>query len=118
MQGSIVSINKNIQGGTPCFAGTRVPVSSLFDHLEGGYTIDYFVNQFPSVRLEQVIALLYPNRLGEILTEMCRELGVSSLFEYLTQQNGFFAYHLASYSIKQGRRKAPIYWPLQSKRRV
>ena len=58
METSVVSVNKNIQGGTPSFAGTRVPVSSLFDHLEGGYTIDYFVSQFPSVRIEQVIALL------------------------------------------------------------
>ncbi len=57
-QTSVVSINKNIQGGTPCFAGTRVPASALFDHLESGYTVDYFLSQFPSVRREQVIALL------------------------------------------------------------
>ena len=55
---AVVSVDKNIQGGSPCFAGTRVPVSSLFDHLEGGYTIDYFLSQFPSVRREQVVALL------------------------------------------------------------
>ena len=58
MEEAVVSVNKNIQGGTPCFAGTRVPVSSLFDHLEGGYTIDYFLIQFPSVKREQVVALL------------------------------------------------------------
>ncbi len=58
MEETVVSVDKNIQGGTPCFAGTRVPVSSLFDHLEGGYTIDYFLSQFPSVRREQVVALL------------------------------------------------------------
>ena len=40
MEEAVVTVNKNILGGTPCFAGTRVPVSSLFDHLEGGYTID------------------------------------------------------------------------------
>ena len=55
---SVVSVNLKVQGGTPCFAGTRVPVSSLFDHLEGGYTIDYFLEQFPTVHREQVIALL------------------------------------------------------------
>jgi len=44
--------------GTPCFAGTRVPVKSLFDHLEGGYTIDYFLSQFPTVSREQVLAVL------------------------------------------------------------
>ena len=58
MEEAAVSVNKNLQGGTPCFAGTRVPVSSLFDHLEAGYTIDYFLSQFPSVRREQVLALL------------------------------------------------------------
>ena len=54
----VVSVKKDVQGGTPCFAGTRVPVASLFDHIEGGYTIDYFLDQFPSVSREQVIALL------------------------------------------------------------
>ena len=58
MDPAVVSVNQNIQGGTPCFSGTRVPVSSLFDHLEGGYTIDYFLTQFPSVKREQVVALL------------------------------------------------------------
>jgi len=58
MAESVVSVNKNVQGGTPCFVGTRVPVASLFDHLEAGYTIDYFLSQFPSVTREQVIALL------------------------------------------------------------
>ena len=58
MSGSVVSVNKNVQGGTPCFIGTRVPVASLFDHLEAGYTIDYFLSQFPSVTREQAVALL------------------------------------------------------------
>jgi uncharacterized protein (DUF433 family) len=58
MVASVVSVNKNIQGGTPCFIGTRVPVASLFDHLEAGYTIDYFLSQFPSVTRQQVVALL------------------------------------------------------------
>jgi uncharacterized protein (DUF433 family) len=58
MVASVVSVNKNIQGGTPCFAGTRVPVASLFDHLEAGYAIDYYLTQFPSVTREQVISLL------------------------------------------------------------
>ena len=47
-----------ILGGTPVFVGTRVPVQSLFDHLEGGDTIDDFLEGFPSVQREQVIALL------------------------------------------------------------
>jgi uncharacterized protein (DUF433 family) len=54
----VVVVDKQILGGTPCFAGTRVPVKSLFDYIEGGYTVDYFLTQFPSVRHEQVMALL------------------------------------------------------------
>lgn len=54
----IVSVNRNILGGTPCFAGTRVPIKSLFDYLEGGETIEEFLRQFPSVRREQVMGLL------------------------------------------------------------
>lgn len=55
---AIITINPEIMHGTPCFAGTRVPVQSFFDHLKAGYTIDGFLDQFPSVRREQVIALL------------------------------------------------------------
>ena len=45
-------------GGVPCFRGTRVPVRSLFEHLESGYTVDYFIDQFPTVKREQVVGLL------------------------------------------------------------
>jgi uncharacterized protein (DUF433 family) len=44
--------------GTPCFAGTRVAVQSLFDHLEAGCTVDGFLAEFPTVKREQVISLL------------------------------------------------------------
>jgi uncharacterized protein (DUF433 family) len=44
--------------GTPCFPGTRVPVDSLFDHLEAGYSVDYFIAEFPSVKREQAVAVL------------------------------------------------------------
>ena len=52
---SVVAINPEILGGTPCFAGTRVPVKTLFDYIEGGDTIDTFLDQFPSVRREQTL---------------------------------------------------------------
>lgn len=55
---SVVSRNPNIMHGTPCFAGTRVAVRSLFDHLEAGYSIEQFLAEFPTVRRDQVIALL------------------------------------------------------------
>jgi uncharacterized protein (DUF433 family) len=48
----------DVLGGTPVFAGTRVPVRSLFDYLEGGESLDEFLRQFPSVKREQAIAAL------------------------------------------------------------
>ena len=45
-------------GGTPVFAGTRVPVQTLLDYIEGGETIDDFLDGFPSVTREQVVAFL------------------------------------------------------------
>ncbi len=45
-------------GGTPVFAGTRVPVQTLIDYIEGGDSIDDFVDGFPTVKREQVIAFL------------------------------------------------------------
>lgn len=54
----IVTINPKVMHGIPCFAGTRVAVQSLFDHLEAGYNVDGFIEQFPTVRREQVIDLL------------------------------------------------------------
>jgi uncharacterized protein (DUF433 family) len=55
---SIITINPRVMHGTPCFAGTRVAAQTLFDHLESGYTVDGFLEQFPTVRREQVIGLL------------------------------------------------------------
>ena len=54
----VVVQNPDILGGDPVFAGTRVPVKSLFDHLEGGDSIEDFLEGFPSVKREQVILLL------------------------------------------------------------
>lgn len=54
----IIQSNPEVLGGTPVFTGTRVPVRSLFDHLEAGDSIDDFLEGFPSVRRDQVIALL------------------------------------------------------------
>jgi uncharacterized protein (DUF433 family) len=54
----IVHRDPEILGGAPVFRGTRVPIRSLFDYLEGGETLDEFLRQFPSVRREQAIALL------------------------------------------------------------
>lgn len=53
-----VTVNKNVQGGLPCFAGTRVPVSSLFDHLKRDYSVGDFLADFPTVTEEQVQEVL------------------------------------------------------------
>jgi uncharacterized protein (DUF433 family) len=55
---SIISTSPEIMGGTPVFAGTRVPVQTLFDYLKAGESIDDFLDGFPTVAREQVIALL------------------------------------------------------------
>lgn len=52
------SQDPEILGGELVFAGTRVPVRSLFDHLENGDSIEDFLEGFPSVRLEQVETVL------------------------------------------------------------
>ena len=44
----VVHSDPEILGGTPVFVGTRVPVQSLFDYLEGGDTLDEFLRQFPA----------------------------------------------------------------------
>ena len=54
----IVRCDPDVLGGTPVFAGTRVPIQSLFDYLEGGETLDEFLRQFPSVKRDQTIAAL------------------------------------------------------------
>lgn len=55
---SLITIDKDILGGQPVFTGTRVPVESLFDHLEAGISIDEFLEDFPSVSRQQAIDLL------------------------------------------------------------
>ena len=55
---AVVHSDPEILGGTPVFVGTRVPLQSLFDYLEGGETLDEFLHQFPSVKREQAIAAL------------------------------------------------------------
>lgn len=55
---SVVHSDPDILGGTPVFQGTRVPFRNLIDHLERGYTLDQFLDAFPSVSREQVVASL------------------------------------------------------------
>jgi uncharacterized protein (DUF433 family) len=54
----IVHTDPDILGGTPVFVGTRVPVDALIDFLEGGDTIEDFLENYPGVSREQAIAFL------------------------------------------------------------
>ena len=54
----VISCNSDVMGGTPVFAGTRVPVQTLLDYLEAGDSIDDFLTGFPTVSRGQVIEFL------------------------------------------------------------
>jgi uncharacterized protein (DUF433 family) len=54
----VVVIDPEIMSGEPCFAGTRVPVRALLDYIEGGDTIDEFLEQYPTVTRKLAIAFL------------------------------------------------------------
>jgi len=57
-QEPIIVRNPEIMSGTPCFRGTRVPFQTLLDYIEGGETLDEFLQQFPTVTREMAIAAL------------------------------------------------------------
>ena len=54
----LIAVDPQIQGGTPVFAQTRVPVKNLFDYLEAGESLDQFLSDFPSVAREVAVAVL------------------------------------------------------------
>ncbi len=54
----LITVNPNILGGAPVFKGTRVPVKTLFDYLEHDYTLEEFIECFPSVTREMACRLL------------------------------------------------------------
>ena len=55
---SVITKDPQILGGTPVFVGTRVPFEALVDYVEGGSTLDEFLDDFPSVTREQAVAAL------------------------------------------------------------
>jgi uncharacterized protein (DUF433 family) len=73
----IIHVDKEIMSGQPVFRGTRVPVDSLFDHLEAGISLDEFLNDFPSVTKEQAVSLL------EIANKMLTSQKAEQLYEAL-----------------------------------
>lgn len=58
VQRNLIHRAPEILGGTPVFAGTRVPVQTLFDYLEGGQSLQEFLDDFPTVERDQVIMIL------------------------------------------------------------
>lgn len=62
MENKIINIDPEILGGTPVFFGTRVPIKNLFDYLESGESIDYFLDDFEGVQRQQVTQVLEMSR--------------------------------------------------------
>ena len=60
----LITVDPEIHSGTPVFVGTRVPIKTLFDHLEAGDSIDVFLDDFPSVSRELAVAVLEQARVA------------------------------------------------------
>ncbi len=59
IESKVISRSPNVMSGAAVFAGTRVPVQSLLDYLAGGHSLAEFLDDFPTVKQEQAIALLH-----------------------------------------------------------
>ena len=70
-----ITINKEIQNGQPVFKGTRVPVQTLFWHLEKGISIEEFLQDFPSVSKEQAVGVL------EIANKIVNSTDLDQIYE-------------------------------------
>jgi uncharacterized protein (DUF433 family) len=70
-----ITIDPEILGGHPVFEGTRVPVETLFDHLETGVTLDEFLDDYPTVSKEKAIAVL------EIAAKIISSKDIQKLYE-------------------------------------
>lgn len=71
----LITIDPEVLGGQPVFKGTRVPVETLFDHLEAGIALNEFLDDFPTVSKEQAIATL------EIANKFLTAKNVATLYE-------------------------------------
>jgi uncharacterized protein (DUF433 family) len=58
MKTPLITVDPEIHSGTPVFVGTRVPIKTLFDHLEAGDSLEVFLEDFPSVSRELAVAVL------------------------------------------------------------
>lgn len=66
--GSLITIDPEILGGTPVFRGTRVPVRTLVNYLEGGYTLEEFLECFPTVTRKAACDLLEQSQAALLAT--------------------------------------------------
>ena len=64
----IIHSDPETMGGTPVFVGTRVPLQNLIDYLEGGESVEDFLEAFPTVSREQVIAVIEAGKLKMLET--------------------------------------------------
>jgi len=71
----LVTIDPEILGGQPVFKGTRVPVETLFDHLEAGVSLHEFLDDFPTVTKEQAVAVL------EVANKFLTAKNLATLYE-------------------------------------
>lgn len=71
----LITIDPEVLGGQPVFSGTRVPIETLFDHLEAGVSIDEFLEDFPTVSRQQTISIL------EIANKLMTSKNIEKLYE-------------------------------------
>ena len=72
---NIISIDSEVLGGQPVFKGTRVPIDTLFMHLEQGVSLNEFLEDFPTVSREQAVAVL------ELAEKLVTSKNVQKLYE-------------------------------------
>jgi uncharacterized protein (DUF433 family) len=71
----LITVDSDIMGGQPVFKGTRVPIETLFDHLEAGVSLDEFLDDFDSVTRTQAVAVL------EIANRFMTSKNIAILYE-------------------------------------
>jgi len=70
-----INIDSEILSGNPVFKGTRVPIQTLFDHLEKGISLDEFLDDFPTVKKDQAIAVI------EIASKILTSKNIEQIYE-------------------------------------
>ncbi len=70
-----INIDKEILAGNPVFKGTRVPIQTLFDHLEKGISLAEFLDDFPTVKKEQAVAVI------EIASKILTSKNIEQIYE-------------------------------------